>query len=98
MPRAPRRYNAVPKSLIHQLLAIECDRRGTRANDMRISAVAVQMLQAEGESFMVRLFQKLLIIMNFSGQQTVLLRHLRILQALQGVDSVMDASDYVIDL
>jgi hypothetical protein len=65
---------------------------------MRISAVAVQMLQEEGESFLVRLFQKLAIIATGSGQNTVLVRHLRTLQMIQQVDEKMEVFDYVVDI
>ena len=60
--------------------------------DMRLSRQAREMLQAEGEQYLFRLFQRLAIMAAYSGNTTVLLHHLRALQALDHVQNSFDGT------
>ena len=77
--RAPKR-NAISKAFIREILQ-KVGHRG-----MRVSQIAVQMLQAEGEHFVEKHLQKLKVIADCGGQKTLLMRHHDALLALQKID------------
>ena len=63
-----------------------------RGPGMRLSRQAREMLQAEGERYMLRLLQRLAVMAMYSGNTTVLLHHLRALQALDRVQDLFDTT------
>ena len=84
--RARRNQRAlVPRRVLREILE---DTRST----YRMTRQAREMLQAEGERYMLRLLQRLAVMAMYSGNTTVLVHHLRALQALDRVQDLFDTT------
>lgn len=86
MPPSRRNQRAlVPRRVLREILD------DTRPG-MYMTRQAREMLQAEGEQYLFRLFQRLAIMAAYSGNTTVLLHHLRALQAMDHVQNSFDGT------
>ena len=87
--RARRNQRAlIPRRVLHEILDDVC-LEITRF-PMRLSRQAREMLQAEGERYLYRLFRRIALLMQLGDHRTAMYRHLEFVMLLDVMDQGYD--------